>query len=107
MKSWSMTPLELLDANGQVALFKRQQKVKFLQDNIIAFQDHAWGAGDIFADYKVSKGVAVDRYQEGDRWNVLISLRETKSHGDIEDFYFERTAQNGFTKDEEWWQVAV
>ena len=99
--------LELVDAKGQTAHVKRHQKVQFLQDNIIAFQDHAWGDGDIFADYAVSPGIEVDRYQDGDRFNVLISLRETKSRGDIEDFYFERTVKNGFTKNNEWWQVEV
>lgn len=99
--------LELLDAKGRVAVFKRHQKVKFLQNHITVFQDHAWGDGNIFADYKCSPGLVVDRYQEGDRWNILISLRETKSKGDITDFYIERTVKNGFTNDEEWWQVEV
>lgn len=99
--------LELLDAKGKTAVFKRRQKVKFLQNHIIAFQDHAWGDGDIFAAYKVSPGIVADRYREGDRWNILISLRETKSKGDIKDFYIERTATDGFTQTEEWWQVEV
>src|SRR5687767_11636917 len=38
---------------------------------------------------------------------ILISLRETKSKGDIEDFYIERTVKNGFAKKEEWWQVGI
>jgi hypothetical protein len=42
--------LELIDPKGKIAIFKRRQKVKFLQDNIIAFQDHAWGDGEIFED---------------------------------------------------------
>jgi hypothetical protein len=99
--------LELVDSKGKLATFKRHQKVKFLQDNVIAFQDYAWGQGELFARYKVSPGVEVDRYRDGDRWNVLISLRETKSRGDIEDFYIERTVRNGFTKDQEWRQVEV
>ena len=99
--------LELKDAQGKTTIFKRHQRVKFLQDHIIAFQDHAWGDGKILAGYKISKGRAVDHYKEGDRWNVLISLRETKSKGDIEDFYIERTVRNGFTQKEEWWQVEV
>ena len=73
--------LELVDTKGQTAHVKRHQKVKFLQDNIIAFQDHAWGDGDIFADYAVSPGIEVDRYQDGDRFNVLISLRDQKPRG--------------------------
>jgi hypothetical protein len=99
--------LELVDPEGQTAIFKRRQKVKFLQDNVIAFQDYAWGDGEIFADYRCSPGIEVDRYQEGDQWNVLISLRETKSRGDTEDFYTERKIKGGFTKDEEWWQTVI
>ena len=81
--------------------------MRFLQDNIIAFQDYAWGDGEIFADYRCSPGVAVDRYQDGDRWNILISLRETKSRGDIIDFRLERTIQGGFTQHEEWYQAEI
>ena len=99
--------LELCDPKGKTAVFKRHQRVKFLQDDVIAFQDHAWGDGEIFADYQVSPGVEVDRYQDGDRWNVLISLRETKSSGDVEDFYIQRTIKGGFTKTEEWRQTDI
>lgn len=99
--------LELLDAKGKMAVFKRHQRVKFLQNNIMVFQDHAWGDGNIFVEYKCSPGVVVDLYQEGDRWNILISLRETKSKGDVTDFFIERTVKNSFLKAEEWWQVEV
>jgi hypothetical protein len=99
--------LELLDATGKTAVFKRRQRVKFLQDHIIAFQDYAWGDGDIFAEYNCSPGYEVDRYREGDQWNILISLRETKSAGDIIDFHTERKIKDGFLKEEEWWQVVI
>ena len=33
--------LELIDPYGETAIFKRKQQVKFLQNNVIAFQDHA------------------------------------------------------------------
>lgn len=99
--------LELAGPEGETAIFKRRQRVKFLQDNVIAFQDCAWGDGEIFADYKCSPGTEVDRYQEEDRWNVLISLRETKSAGDVDDFYFERTVKSGFTQDDEWRQTEI
>jgi hypothetical protein len=59
--------LELQDTKGKRAVFYKRQRVRFLQDNIIAFQDKAWGDGEIFADYKCSPGVAVDRYREGHR----------------------------------------
>lgn len=99
--------LELLDSQGETALFKKRQQVKFLQNNVIAFEDYAWGDGEIFADYKCSPGMVADRYQEGDRWNVLISLHETKNSGDITDFYIERTAKHGFTQADESLQIEI
>ena len=102
------TTLELTDPHGKNAVFHKHQRVKFQQDNVIAFQDFAWGEGsNIFATYRCEPGVVVDRYQEGDRWNVLISLRASKNRGDIEDFYIERKVENGFTKPEEWCQVEI
>lgn len=99
--------LELQDPRGEVAVFKRRQKVRFLQDNIIAYQDYAWGDGNILADYKCSPGVPVDQYQDGHRHNILISLRETKNKGDVVDFNIERTVTRGFTKPNEWRQVML
>lgn len=99
--------LELKDCKGKQAIFLKRQRVRFLQDNIIAFQDKAWGEGEIFADYKCSPGVAVDRYREGHRWRVLISLRETKSRGDVEEFHIERAIQDGFTETVEDFQTEI
>jgi len=99
--------LELIDPKGEKAIFRKRQKVKFLQNNIIAFEDYAWGDGNILAEYKCVPGVVVDKYQEGDRWNILISLRETKSKGDIEEFYIERMENGTFTRAEEWLQTEI
>lgn len=99
--------LELKDTKGKRSVYHKRQRVRFLQDNIIAYQDKAWGDGEIFADYKCSPGVAVDRYREGHRWRILISLRETKSKGDIEVFHVERSIRDGFTKSVEEFQVDI
>lgn len=99
--------LEILDTKGHKAIIHRRQRIRYLQDHIIAFQDHAWGDGNVLADYKVSPGVVVDKYQEGNRWNILISLRETRNKGDIEEFYIERTTQDSFTQSTEWYQTEV
>ena len=39
--------LEIHDKNGKNATFKKREKVRFLQDNVIAYQDQAWGDGEI------------------------------------------------------------
>lgn len=99
--------LELKDAGGKVAVFKRREKVKFLQDNVIAYQDQAWGDGELFAEYKCSPGVPVDRYRLGFKHLVLISLRETKDRGDVVELNIERKVTDGFTKREEWLQTEL
>jgi hypothetical protein len=99
--------LELIDSEGRLAVYSKHQKIRFLQDNVIAFQDQAWGDGDIFAEYKCSPGSPVDRYQDGNKYRILISLRETKNRGDIEDFHIERTIKDGFIRSVEDFQVDV
>ena len=89
--------LELCDPAGAVAVYNKTQRVRFLQNNIIAYQDTAWGDGEIFADYQCSPGIAVDRYREGHRYNVLISLHETKHRNDETTFRIKRTIHRGFT----------
>jgi hypothetical protein len=99
--------LEILDPHGETATFEKRQRVRFLQDFVMTFQDYVWGDGDVLVDYSCSPGVVADRYREGNRWNMLISLRQSKSVGDVEDFYISRKIRRGFTKDEEWWQNAL
>lgn len=101
------TQLELKDTEGKTAVYRKQQKVRFLQNNIIAYQDKAWGDGDIFADYKCSPGIPVDRYREGHRYRILISLRGSKDRGDEEEFRIERTIKDGFTNETEDFQVEI
>lgn len=100
------TTLEL-STTGKTATFLKRQKVRFLQDNIISFQDYAWGDGEIFADYQVSPGVVADRYQVGDRWHILISLRQMKRRGDLAEFFITATFKDAFLGREEWQQVEI
>jgi hypothetical protein len=99
--------LHLLDREGRRAVYTKYQQVRFLQDNVIAYQDQAWGDGNIFAEYKCSPGVPVDRYREGNRYRILISLRETKNAGDTETFHIQRTITDGFTRHIEHFQTRV
>lgn len=99
--------LELLDSKGEKTCYIKKQSIRFIRDNVIAYQDIAWGDGDIFADYQCSPGVAVDRYKEGHRWHVLISLRETKNRGDEIPVRIVRTIKNGFTHEREDFQTEI
>jgi hypothetical protein len=44
--------LELLDAKGQRATFRKREKVRYLQDNVIAYRDQAWGDGEILLQHR-------------------------------------------------------
>lgn len=99
--------LQLMDTKGKRAVYRKFQRVKFNQNNIIAFQDQAWGDGNIFADYKCTPGYPVDRYKEGHRHIVLISLREVKQRGEITDFQIERTIEDGFMDTTEVFQAEI
>jgi len=101
------TILELKDTKGEVAMVKRQQKVRFLQNYVAAITDHAWGDGEIFAEYDCLPGVPVDFYQDGSRHTVLISLREAKSRGDVLKFVIRRKIVGGFRKPDESWETAI
>src|SRR5689334_20818707 len=60
--------LELMDHHGSTAVYTKRQLVTFLQNDVFAIQDQAWGDGDIFASYQCSPGVIADKYIESNRW---------------------------------------
>jgi hypothetical protein len=99
--------LTLLDSSGKRAIFERREKIRFLQDNVIALYDHAWGDGQMFIGYRVTPGKAVDRFKMGARYQTLISLRETKQRGDTFNYRMRQRIIDGFTAQEEWLEVEV
>jgi hypothetical protein len=99
--------LELLDMYGKQAVFHKRQRVRYLQDNIIAYQDQAWGDGRILLDYRCAPGFPVDRYQLGHKTLILISLREVKQRGDIDEFNIQWGIRNGFLKSQESWETEI
>ena len=99
--------LELHDCKGQRATYKKHQKVRYLQDNIIAFEDQAWGDGQILVGYKCSPGVPVDQYRLDYKTFILISLREVRNKGDLDDFNIEWGIKGGFLRQTEQWGTEI
>ena len=88
--------LELLDRHGKRASFKKREKVRYRQNNIIAYQDQGWSDGQSLLDYRCSPGVVVDQYRPGQKTYILISLRESKQHGDVDEFHMEWGLREAF-----------
>lgn len=99
--------LELLDTQGEQALVRKHERVKYLQNNIIAYQDQAWGDGDILINYRCSPGVPVDQYRPGKKTYILISLREIKNRGDVDEFNIEWEIRHGFLRPTELWDAEI
>jgi hypothetical protein len=101
------TNLEILDRKGKKARVHKRQKVKYLQDNIIAYQDQAWGDGNILLNYQCSPGKCVDQYRVGHKNQILISLQEIKNKGDIDEFNICWKWKNGFLSNTEYWGTHI
>jgi hypothetical protein len=99
--------LELKDRGGKKATFHKREKVRYLQDNIIAYQDQAWGDGEILVDYRCSPGTPVDRYRSGHKTYVLISRREVKNKGNVDEFNVEWGIRQGFLRPTEQWETHI
>jgi len=99
--------LELKDLKGKQAFFRKREKVRYLQENIIAYQDQAWGDGRILQNYRCTPGTPVDIYRPGSKTNILISLREVKNLGNIDEFNIEWGIINGFVRANETWETEV
>jgi hypothetical protein len=99
--------LELLDQRGKRAQFRKREKVRYLQNHTIAYQDQAWGDGEILLDYKCAPGTPVDHYRPGQKTYILISLREVKRRGDVDEFRMEWGLRDAFLRDIELWETEV
>lgn len=98
--------LTLHDPRGERATLEKVEQVRFLQDGVVAFCDHVWGDGEV-GEYSCSPGVPVDKYSDGHRTNVLVSLREAKSKGDLITFRSTRQLHDALTGAEEWLETEV
>lgn len=99
--------LKICDVEGKRAQHKKHQKVRFLQNNVIAYEDQAWGDGNILLNYKCSPGVAADQYKPDRKTFILISLRDAKQRGEIEDFHIQWEMDEAFTNDNEFWSTDI
>lgn len=99
--------LELLDREGTKAHFQKRKKVRYLQDNVIAFHDYAWGDGKILLNYQCSPGKKVDQYRLGYKTYVLLSLREVKSKGDVDEFNTTWDMEDTFLEPDYFWDTDI
>jgi hypothetical protein len=101
------TILTIHDDKGKNASLAKIEKVRFLQDNVIAYQDQAWGDGKILLNYQCSPGVPVDFYRTGYRTHILISLRDLKNKRAVTEFNIRWDMKNCFLKPTGYWSTDI
>jgi len=99
--------LELKDRGGNQATFRKRERVRYLQDNVIAYQDQAWGDGETLVNYRCTPGTPVDRYRSGKKTFILISRREIKNKGDVDEFHIHGNLRRGFLRRVGYWETHV
>ena len=99
--------LELKDKEGKIASFTKRENVRYLRDGVIAYQDQAWGDGEILLNYRCTPGTPVHRYRSGHKTYILISRREVKNKGDADEFNIEWGIRQGFLRRTEQWETHV
>lgn len=99
--------LELNDGRGVGAHYSKREKVRYLQNNIIAYQDQAWGDGEILLDYRSTPGKAVDFYRSGRKSIILISIQNIRQFGEIDEFHIEWDMKNCFLGERESWETSI
>lgn len=99
--------LTLHDKQGKRATFAKRLTVRYLQNEIIAHQDYAWGDGKILLNYRTNRGKPVDQYKSGYKTYILISLREVMNRGDSADLRISWDIKDGFLKNDGFWATEV
>jgi hypothetical protein len=99
--------LELKDKRGKRACVRKYEKVRYLQNNIVTFQDQAWGDGKILINYRCSPGFPIDTYRSGFKNYILISLREVKNQGDVDEFNINWDIHQGFLRPTGFWASEI
>jgi hypothetical protein len=101
------TTLELHDRQGERASVRKYERVRYLQDNVVAFQDQAWGEGKILLNYRCTPGVPVDHYCSSYKNIILISRREVKNRGDEDEYHIQWGIRRGFIKTGGFWATEI
>jgi hypothetical protein len=100
---------DLFDTTGGEAKLKKTRAIRFLQDEVFAIRDHAWGSGDVdlVDTYSCTPGQRVDAFWYGDRHHIIVSLREIKMRKDVGTYTITRTFRNSYLKDSEWLSAEI
>jgi hypothetical protein len=99
--------VEILDKEGQVARFKRRQRIRFLEDGVSVFFDRIWGEGVLLAGYKTGALRIIDALPTRKGYVIVLALPRPFKRGEILDIETERKIVGAFVYDWGYWDSAM
>lgn len=88
---------DIQDDGGQLAINTKRRKIKYLQDEVFAIRDYAWGTGTIGpAKVKAGPGRAVRDYTRDNRHHTIILLDGIRKRGNEDEFTIVREFKGSF-----------
>jgi hypothetical protein len=92
--------LELLDTDGERAVIKRVQRVRFLTEDAGVVRDVVWGSGRPLAGYSSTGAERLGVRHEGSKRVVLLGLPTNPRKGEVVTIRTEREIRGAFQQDE-------
>jgi hypothetical protein len=99
--------LEILDKEGRVAIFRRRQRIRFLEDGVAEFIDRVWGDGVLFAGYEARSMSLVEAIPTRKGYAVLLGLPRAFARGETFDVVTERRIVGAFIDHQAYWDSAM
>lgn len=99
--------IDVVDRQGDRAIFKKEERLRFLRDNVTAIYDYGWGTREPFASHRVKPGRLVERRQIGLKHRSLVVLPEPQNQGDKLTLTVRRLIRAKFTGPNNWLEGEV
>lgn len=93
---------------GEVALFRRRQRVRFLENGVSVFIDRLWGEGVLLAGYSLSRGMGIiEALRTRKGYAMILSLPRRFKKGEVLTIETERRIVGGFANAKPYWELAM
>lgn len=99
--------IEILDAKGRRAVYRKRRRLRFLRNHVTSFFDYGWGTGETFASHRVRPGRVVERRKIGLRYRSLVVLPQPQNRGDEMTLEVRRLFKNAYTEHPAWLEAEI
>lgn len=99
--------VDIQDRDGRLAVLRRWEEIRALQDRVVAYQDRIWGDGDVARNWRCSLGEPVDALDREGKRHLLVWLDAPLRQGQTKVVQVEQTTADTFCGQLEWYEVHI